>query len=167
MRIKEYKAMKNITKCLICDRINEIKEGKNSCFVVELSSGYVVFGDHQFYKGYALFLSRIHANELHDLDREIKENFLREMSIVAEAVFRVFQPIKMNYELLGNKDSHMHWHLYPRHVDDPDINRPIWSYPKDKRCNRATEVDESFTETYKPLLKKQIETLLKSQGKKV
>lgn len=159
--------MKVDTNCLICDRINNSKTGVNPCFVEELSSGYVVFGDHQFYKGYTLFLSKTHADELHELDVETKEIFLKEMSIVAEAVFEVFQPVKMNYELLGNKDRHMHWHLYPRHANDPDINRPIWAYPKDLRCNAATEISSSFIKKYKPLLKEQIKTLQGTQDKKI
>ncbi len=153
----------NIHDCLICNRIKKIIEGNNFCFVTELSSGYVVFGDHQFYKGYTLFLSKIHAEELHELNNRVKDIFLREMSIVAEAVFRVFQPVKMNYELLGNKDRHMHWHLYPRHADDPDMSRPIWAYPKNNRCTKTTEIKSVFIEEYKPLLKKQIEVLLEKQ----
>ena len=33
--------------CMICERIDWIKNGKNPYFVKELSTGYVVIGDHQ------------------------------------------------------------------------------------------------------------------------
>ncbi len=33
--------------CLICERIEQIKRGENPYFVCELSTGYVVLGDHQ------------------------------------------------------------------------------------------------------------------------
>ncbi len=150
--------------CLICERIKLIEYGKNACFVSELSTGYIVFGDHQFYKGYTLFLSKNHVNELHELDPSTNLQFLKEMSIVAEAVHKLFRPRKLNYELLGNKDSHLHWHLFPRYLDDPDINRPVWAYPKQKRCNQSTEISDTFIKTYKPLLKKQVETILKTKG---
>lgn len=39
---------------------------------------------------------------------------MKEMSIVAEAVSKAFYPEKMNYELLGMGDAHLHWHLFPR-----------------------------------------------------
>ena len=91
-----------MNNCFICDRIEQIKEGKNPYFVTELSTGFVVLGDHQFYYGYTLFLSKIHARELHEIDPKIKEKFLLEMSLVAEAVFKTFKPNKLNYELLGN-----------------------------------------------------------------
>ncbi len=32
----------------------------------------------------------------------------------------------MNYELLGNFVSHLHWHLVPRHDDDVRPTAPIW-----------------------------------------
>lgn len=41
--------------CLICERIEQIKRGENPYFVCELSTGYVVLGDHQRFQGYTLF----------------------------------------------------------------------------------------------------------------
>lgn len=41
--------------CLICERIEQIKRGENPYFVCELSTGYVVLGDHQRFCGYTLF----------------------------------------------------------------------------------------------------------------
>ena len=41
--------------CLICDRINMIKQGTNKYFVAELETGYVVLGDNQHFLGYTLF----------------------------------------------------------------------------------------------------------------
>ena len=35
--------------CLICDRIQMIKDGTNPYFVKELETGYVVIGDHQHF----------------------------------------------------------------------------------------------------------------------
>ncbi|NLM33992.1 MAG: HIT domain-containing protein [Clostridiales bacterium] len=65
-------------------------------------------------KGYTLFLCKEHVTELHQLAHDFKMKCLEEMSLVAVAVYKVFKPEKMNYELLGNGDSHVHWHLFPR-----------------------------------------------------
>ena len=40
------------------------------------------------------------------------------MSIVQEAVAKAFHAEKMNIELLGNGDAHVHWHLFPRKSGD-------------------------------------------------
>lgn len=74
--------------CLICERIQMIKEHKNPYFVKELETGYVVLGDHQHFKGYTLFLCKEHKTELFQLDKDVKIKFLEEMSLVAEAAAR-------------------------------------------------------------------------------
>ena len=75
--------------CLICDRIQMIKEGNNPYFVCELETGYVVLGDHQRFKGYTLFLCKEHVTELHQLTYDFKMKYLEEMALVAEALFNV------------------------------------------------------------------------------
>lgn len=104
--------------CFICDRIKMIGQGTNPYFVKELETGYVVIGDNQHFKGYTLFLCKEHKTELFHLDHSQKMKFLEEMSIVAEAVSNAFGAEKMNYELLGNGDTHLHWHLFPRKDGD-------------------------------------------------
>jgi len=55
---------------MVCGRIKKIIEGSNPYFIAELETGYVVSGDHQFFKGYTLFLCKQHAAELHRLETD-------------------------------------------------------------------------------------------------
>jgi diadenosine tetraphosphate (Ap4A) HIT family hydrolase len=112
--------------CLICERIVLIKKNKNPYFIKEFETGYAVLGDTQFFTGYCLFLCKYHKNELHELKPEIRKKFLVEMSVVAEAVYRAFRPVRLNYELLGNSHHHLHWHIFPRYEDDPLPKNPVW-----------------------------------------
>ena len=112
--------------CLICSRIAQIHQGANPHFVAELTTGFVVIGDHQYFKGYTLFLCKAHVTELYHCEKDLKETFLIEMSLVAEAVHHCFKPDKLNYELLGNGDAHMHWHLFPRRKDETGTKGPVW-----------------------------------------
>lgn len=135
--------------CFICDRIEMIKNSTNPYFVKELETGYVVIGDNQHFKGYTLFLCKEHKNELFHLDRKYKMKFMEEMSIVAQAVSKAFGAEKMNYELLGNGETHLHWHLFPRVSGDLDGygnngKGPVWWYPMDKMYsddNRPSEYE--------------------------
>lgn len=36
------------------------------------------------------------------------------------------QPMKVNYNILGNSVPHLHTHIVPRYADDP---RPGWPFP--------------------------------------
>lgn len=123
--------------CIVCDRIEMIKNGENPYFVKELDTGYVVVGDNQHFYGYTLFLCKWHKRELFELDRDTKLKFLEEMSLVTEAVAKAFDAEKMNCELLGNGDAHLHWHLFPRVSGDIESygnggRGPVWWYPPQK-----------------------------------
>jgi diadenosine tetraphosphate (Ap4A) HIT family hydrolase len=113
--------------CYICSTIRASDEGRNPGFVARLPSGYVVLNSQgQYYRGYAIFQSTHCVAELHDLRPRARSEFLRDMSLVAEAMFRAFRPAKLNYELLGNTVPHLHWHLVPRYRDDPRPKVPVW-----------------------------------------
>lgn len=123
--------------CLVCERIGQIERGENPYFVCALSTGYVVLGDHQRFQGYTLFLCKRHVTELYQLPWGFRTRFLQEMSLVAEAVAAVYRPEKMNYELLGNGDTHLHWHLFPRVSGDTPQPGPVWWLPREEMWNDA------------------------------
>lgn len=118
-------------ECLICDRIALVQRGENPWFVMELETGYVVIGDHQYFKGYTLFLCKQHARELHHLEKGFRERFLLEMGLVSEAVANAFRPDKLNIESLGNGDAHLHWHIFPRRAGDMPAAGPVWYLDKE------------------------------------
>jgi diadenosine tetraphosphate (Ap4A) HIT family hydrolase len=116
--------------CFICGTIRASDAGTNPGFVAKLRTGYVVLNTTgQYYPGYTIFQSRRCVPELHELPARARDEFLREMASVAEAVFRAFRPAKLNYELLGNTVPHLHWHLIPRYPDDPLPLIPAWENP--------------------------------------
>lgn len=43
----------------------------------------------------------------------------------AQALARLLEPIKLNYQINGNTIPHLHMHLYPRFIGDPYVGRPI------------------------------------------
>ncbi len=151
--------------CLICDRIEQIKNGTNPYVVKELQTGYVVIGDHQYFRGYTLFLCKEHQTELFDLEPEFKKKFLEEMSLVAEAVYRAFDAEKMNYELLGNGDTHLHWHLFPRREKDlgeygNQGKGPVWWYPREKMYDDSNRPTPEELEAMKQVLGEALDALL-------
>lgn len=152
--------------CMICDRIKMIKQGTNPWFVKELETGYVVIGDNQHFNGYTLFLCKEHKTELFQLDYPAKMKFLEEMYVAAEAVVKAFNAEKMNYELLGNGDTHLHWHLFPRVSGDlenygNDGKGPVWWYPMGKMYSSDNRPDKERLNTLKKNLAEELDKLLR------
>jgi len=137
-----------------------IKEDTNQYFVKELETGYVVIGDHQHFKGYTLFLCREHTTELHFLDKDFKLKYLEEMALVAEAVYHVFKPEKLNYELLGNGDTHLHWHIFPRVTGDTPVKGPVWWLPREEMWSDNKRPTESELKDMIGLLKRELDKLI-------
>lgn len=52
--------------------------------------------------------------------------FWRELLKIGRAIETAFEPVKLNYNLLGNEVPHLHAHVVPRYADDP---RPGWPFP--------------------------------------
>lgn len=48
------------------------------------------------------------------------------MSRVSEAVY--------NYELLGNGDPHIHWHIFPSSEQEPNPTHPVWCGHLESKC---------------------------------
>ncbi|BBF42148.1 hit family protein [Lachnospiraceae bacterium KM106-2] len=147
--------------CLVCERIELTKQGKNPYLVKELETGYVVLGDIQRFPGYTLFLCKEHATELHFLEKDFRNKYLQEMAIVAEAVYNAFHPDKLNYELLGvGKAQHMHWHIFPRRKGDTPQIGPVWRLDKTELNHEKYRPSEVELQKMKDTLRTELEKLL-------
>jgi len=100
--------------------------------IVELEHSFAVLNRDQFFPGYTLLFTKKHATELFHLDHTVRVALMEEVSTVAKALHTLFQPDKINYELLGNMVPHIHWHLVPRFATDPLWPRPIWAESHDE-----------------------------------
>jgi diadenosine tetraphosphate (Ap4A) HIT family hydrolase len=88
------------------------------------SDAYLQRADVQ--RGYTLVIWRgRHVNEPTELDEAQAAGYWAEVLAVARALIRVYAPLKMNYETLGNSVPHLHTHLLPRFIDDPRPGQPF------------------------------------------
>lgn len=117
--------MASATDCPMCGKLTGLHGWPAADVAWNFPNSVAVLGPWQFYTGYCLLIARKHAAELSQLG-EHRTAFLNEMATLAEAIEGCFQPHKLNYELLGNQVPHLHWHLFPRSVSDPDHLRPVW-----------------------------------------
>jgi diadenosine tetraphosphate (Ap4A) HIT family hydrolase len=129
--------------CEICRRIADAREGRHPGLIAELDTGYAVLGDSQFFRGYSVLLCKTPATELHELPRQTRLRYLDETAQLAETVARVTACHKLNYECLGNQVHHLHFHVFPRRLTDPDPKSPVWGQMPQGDDARRYAIDPS------------------------
>ncbi|QOI99567.1 MAG: HIT family protein [Phycisphaeraceae bacterium] len=112
--------------CEICRRIGRARSGDDPALIAETDTGFAVMGDSQFFRGYCVHLCKDPATEWHELPRGRRLRYLEETAQLAEAVAAATRPHKINYECLGNQVPHLHFHVFPRRLTDPDPSAPVW-----------------------------------------
>jgi diadenosine tetraphosphate (Ap4A) HIT family hydrolase len=82
----------------------------------------------------------LHVAEPTELAPEEAAAYWRELLRVGRALEERFEPVKLNYELLGNSLPHLHTHVMPRYEDDPKPGIPRSSRRRTLRpsCGRTS-----------------------------
>jgi diadenosine tetraphosphate (Ap4A) HIT family hydrolase len=66
-----------------------------------------------------------HIVEPTELTAEEACRYWLEVLSVGRAIEAAFEPVKVNYETLGNAVPHLHTHVMPRYADDPRPGFPL------------------------------------------
>src|SRR5205085_2644194 len=94
-------------------------------FAGEVSDAYLQRDDRQ--RGYTVASWRgRHVAEPTELTADEAARYWLEVLLVGRAIETAFDPVKLNYETLGNALPHLHTHVMPRYADDP---RPGFPFP--------------------------------------
>lgn len=115
---------------LIHQRVEQAQKGENPTVLCQMPSGWAVFADVQILNGYCLLLPDPVPVDLNSLPVEQRVAFLRDMSIIGDALLEVTGAARINYEILGNSDKALHAHIIPRYEAEPEALRrgPVWFY---------------------------------------
>jgi diadenosine tetraphosphate (Ap4A) HIT family hydrolase len=109
--------------CKVCAGEWPGKEHK----IADLELSVVYLFEDQFFPGWTVVVLKRHATELYELSKSERSSLMEEVNEVAAALAMTFEPMKMNYELLGNQVPHVHWHVIPRLADDPSPREAVWT----------------------------------------
>jgi diadenosine tetraphosphate (Ap4A) HIT family hydrolase len=78
-------------------------------------------------RGYSIVIWRgRHVAEPYQLSDQELTAYVSELTRVSRAIERHFEPVKMNYNILGNSVPHLHTHVIPRYALDP---KPLHPFP--------------------------------------
>lgn len=112
--------------CPLCAVIQSAEPANEFAFMVaNLRLSRLSLSKNQFVAGYCTLVCTKHVREPYELTAEEQSLFFGDMMRAGQALERVFNPVKMNFQLLGNEVPHLHAHLVPRYYGDPAPSRPI------------------------------------------
>jgi diadenosine tetraphosphate (Ap4A) HIT family hydrolase len=93
-------------------------------FQGEYADGYLQSAKVQ--PGYTLAIWKgRHVIEPFELSEAEATGYWLETLRIARALSEYYQPLKLNYETLGNASPHLHTHLLPRYEVDPRPGEPF------------------------------------------
>ncbi|HVH84174.1 MAG TPA: HIT domain-containing protein [Steroidobacteraceae bacterium] len=114
----------------IHQQVNEARAGRNPRVIARLYSGWAVFGERQFVRGYCLLLPDPVVANLNALDAQERTTFLTDMARLGDALLKVTAALRINYAMFGNEEPALHAHVIPRYLDEPEALRAAhpWAY---------------------------------------
>jgi len=111
--------------CPQCDqgRVDETEHGVRF-FVGAVTDGYLQKSGPTAGYSVVIFRGR-HVGAPHEMTGDEHAAFWSEVGVVATAIERVYHPVHLNFQILGNQDPHVHVHIVPRHDPDPAPSMPL------------------------------------------
>lgn len=98
--------------------------------IARMESGWAVLGTSQFLRGYSLLLPDPVVPHLNAMEAAHREQFLKDMARLGDAVLSVTGALRINYAMFGNVEPALHAHVVPRYVDEAVEFRTAhpWTY---------------------------------------
>lgn len=146
---------------LIHQRVELAHAGKNPSVICRMPSGWAVLADTQVLPGYTILLSDPVVLDLNALFVEERVTYLRDMSLIGDALLEVTGAVLINYEILGNSERALHAHIIPRYADEPDEQRrkPIWMSDTSQALKFDPDHDKELLEKLAQAIQKRLEFL--------
>jgi len=86
-------------------------------FVCDLTVSSLILFKEQSKRGRFVVVYKEHIGEIVDISEEERNAFMADVTKVAKAIHKTFQPDKLNYGMYGDTGCHLHMHLVPKYKD--------------------------------------------------
>ncbi|MBR2545649.1 MAG: HIT family protein [Erysipelotrichaceae bacterium] len=83
----------------------------------ELPMSKVILFKEQSHRGRCIVACKKHVDDISDLSREDRAQFMEDVSHVASIIHELFKPDKINFGAYGDTMHHLHFHLVPKYKD--------------------------------------------------
>ncbi len=128
--------------CPYCQKGEFLEKFGRLAFETETSE-VIVFKD-QHHKGRAIVAyKKDHVAEIQDLNDAERNAFMKDVSDVAKAIQKAYNPDRINYGAYGDTLGHLHIHLVPKYKDGFEWGGTFVmntnEYASDEEINKVVE----------------------------
>lgn len=118
-------------KCFYCEKAEKLDSLMIE--ICKLKASTVYLNRDQKHVGRVIVALNEHKDEYFELDDAQRDQYFKEVSLTAHAIQNAYNSDKINYATYGDKVSHVHVHLVPKHKDGLQWGLPFedFSIPKD------------------------------------
>ena len=120
----------NQPETVIHRHVAAARAGSEPRVIARLYSGWALFGERQFVRGYSLLLPDPVVPTLNALGAQERTVFLLDVARLGDALLKLTGAARINYAILGNQEPALHAHIIPRYRDEPESLRTAhpWAY---------------------------------------
>jgi diadenosine tetraphosphate (Ap4A) HIT family hydrolase len=112
--------------CPLCGEVTaESDMNEHGFTIAKLPMSVLRLCTNQYAPGYSVLICSRHVREPYELSASERAQYFEDMTCVGSALEKVYQPIKMNFQILGNLVPHLHCHIIPRYYGDDAPGRPL------------------------------------------
>jgi diadenosine tetraphosphate (Ap4A) HIT family hydrolase len=118
------------TDTAIHRRVAALRAQADPTAIARLPSGWAVFGEQQFLRGYCLLLPDPVVPHLNAMPVAQRAVFLDDLARLGDALLAATGAVRINYAMYGNVEPALHAHLVPRYADEAAALRTAhpWAY---------------------------------------
>lgn len=117
-----------ISECLYCQNLAVLDELMIKICDLEVSQLFLF--KEQSHKGRCNVVYNKHGVELHQLDENERNAFMRDVARVGKAISDAYRPDKINYGAYADTLSHLHIHIVPKYKNDFEFGSVFEMNPK-------------------------------------
>lgn len=132
--------------CLFC----RLLAADDANIVRRMEAGTLVIDVDQRYRGKLTLVADRHVEDFDEFEGEEAAAFMRDLRRSIGVVKLALRPDKLNYMILGNVVTHLHWHIWPRRRGDDGWGGPPRLSPEPARIADAEM--RTLRETLRTLL---------------
>lgn len=124
--------------CTFCDIASGNK--KDHSFIKKMKRGTLLLNYDQTFWGRCMYIYDMHLPDITAIAPEDLMEAEKEILLVSSVIKRLFNAQLINVASLGNHVQHLHWHIIPRYMNDPNWGNPPWPHDK-KELTREAYLD--------------------------